>query len=594
MSAKLGHFELLEQIGKGTLTTVFRAYDPTLQSEIALKLLDEEIVRNNPQLAQNFINESQNAATIIHPNIARIYTVGEVEGNYYVAMELLTGRSLNDIVRENGPLSEVDALEIGVQTAKTLQAAYSKRLLHGNIKPQNIFISADGTVKLLDLGLIKSANTNALTSADSNSLGLAYFVSPERAAHKPENFRSDVYSLGATLYFAMSGRPPLVAGSLAELARKRLNENPPGLRKLNPRVSSKTEQLITKMMNKNAFQRCTEYGTLIQELNAVWTKASARIAQSGGKAAGFQAGAPAVGQFADIAKNKFVWITLACSVGALILGIVITFLLLHNKKPDTGAPPPVASATPLSSPVAATPQMTPVPAPSASPAMAVATPEQSTPAPALYPTPASAFSVPTLLVYNFSVHRTGGESGSAPRLISNQITGSIIKRGSGLTPKNGVPLPGTFSSLGSGDALTYGADLNEVIDEDQYYEFSVTPMPGKILSISSLEFYPFFQAANKSTYMPNARTTTRGAGITYSTDGVKFSKGIAASGNPSEGPTKFIVNLKGQTPLQTATTTVIFRIYLFGAGPLEYTGFGKIEGRAKPQNEDIILSGAVR
>ena len=122
MSVKLGHFELLDQIGKGGMAAVFRAYDPSLNRQVAIKLLDEELVQQDPQFVEDFIREAQSAATINHPNVVQIYFVGEENGNYYIAMELLEGRSLNEIIQEQGPQPEAEVLRIGVQVAEAFRA----------------------------------------------------------------------------------------------------------------------------------------------------------------------------------------------------------------------------------------------------------------------------------------------------------------------------------------------------------------------------------------------------------------------------------------------------------------------------------------
>ena len=588
MSAKLGPFELLDQIGRSATTVVFRAFDPSINGEIALKLLDEEVARQNPNYVQSFLNEAQNATAVSHPNLAQVYSVGEVEGNYYVAMELLSGRSLADIIRETGVLAEADALEIAIQVTDALREAYSKRMIHGDIKPQNIFITTDGTAKLLDLGLGRLANVNTLVAPDGVSWGSAFYVSPERASRKPDSFRNDVYSLGATLFHALTGRPPFEAKTLTELTQKRLGETAPGVRKLNPHVSSKTEQILAKALNKTASQRHLDYSSLIEELNAAWTKASGRSAKGHPQpAAGPGETASAAGGILGAASNnKLLWIAIGCGAATLILGIMVVVLLLRGNKagPAQGTPAamPIAVAT-------ATPFPTPTPRPTA-------TPVRSTPTPVAYSTPV--FVAPVLEAFNFATLATGGETSVLPRVASNKISGTTISRGGGLTPKTGFPMPGAFASLGSGVALSYGEDLAEAIDSDQYYEFSVIPASGATLSLNALEFYPFFEHASKpvssrsSGYSSSKGPKGRGAGITYSTDGVNFSKGIAATGRAAEAPSKFTVSLIGQTPLQSATTKITFRIYLFGSAPEEYTGIGRVQGLSKPQIDDIILTGS--
>ena len=269
MSIKLGHFELREQIGKGGMAAVFRAYDPSLNREVAIKLLDEDLAQQDPQYVENFIAEAKCAAGIApHPNIVQIYFVGEENGNYYIAMELLKGEPLDELIQKNGPMDEERVLRIGLEIASALKAAYAKEMIHGDIKPQNIFITSDGTAKLLDFGLAKMANIEVEVSSDGSVWGSAYYISPERIGRKAEDFRSDIYSLGATLFHTLMGTPPFDAETSGELAQKRLHSPAPLLRSLNPEISVKTEQVIARMLNKSAFLRYLDYDSMIADLYA--------------------------------------------------------------------------------------------------------------------------------------------------------------------------------------------------------------------------------------------------------------------------------------------------------------------------------------
>jgi len=210
MSTKLGHFELLEQIGKGRLATDYKAYDSSLNRIVAIRLLDADLAHQDPQFVESFIHEAQTAAAINHKNIVPIYFVGEENGNYYIVMELLEGHTLDQIIKEEGPQSEETVLKIGIQMGDALRAAYANQMIHGDIKPQNIFITKHGVAKLLDFGLAKMANIELAPERDGSVWGSPYYISPERIGHKAEDFRSDIYSLGATLFHALVGHPPLM------------------------------------------------------------------------------------------------------------------------------------------------------------------------------------------------------------------------------------------------------------------------------------------------------------------------------------------------------------------------------------------------
>jgi serine/threonine protein kinase len=582
MSAKLGPFELLEQIGKGGMAAVFRAYDPSRECEIALKLLDEEVSQQNSQFGESFMREAQIAASLNHPNIVEIYSVGEVDGVFFVAMELLKGRSLADILRDDGPLDQAAALGLGIQISSALHVAYVNRVTHGNIKPQNIFITTDGTAKLLDFGLAKMASLETFTDSESGVWGSAYYIAPESVGRNTEDMGgdidslgaaafharlaalcknamlSDIYSLGATLFHALAGRPPFDANSAEELTLKRSNEIAPSLRKINPRISAGTEQIVARMLSKNAFQRHQDYGTLIGELREPGSKSAGRHAPAARTAV---PGAAAGISMASL-KSKPLVLILAGAGALLILGVLIFFLIPHNKKAGS---PAVVGTTPA-------PNSTPVPVAAA------------TSAPTATPDPNATPAIPPSAVECFSfAANDSSENFIDPRFQSEQTNATGITRGKGL----GV-FPGTKGSLRSvASDNSYGANLDGAIAKKQYYEFRITPLPGWKLSLKKLEFYAYFQNAGAS-------SDPRGAGITYSTDGTNFSNGIVAAGKASANPsTKFTVDLGGQASLQNTDSTVTLRIYLFGNADREYSGIGRAPEDTKPQPvDDIILTGA--
>jgi serine/threonine protein kinase len=273
VSQKLGHFNLLEEVGKGGMGSVFRAFDPTLNREVAIKVLRDDLA-SDPKFVDDFLQEARAAASISHPHIVQIFFVGEEAGQYYIVMELMRGRSLREIIEKDGPLNEERGLDLGIEVAEGLRAAYKNQMIHGDIKPANIFITDDVGAKVLDFGLAKLANVDVTEGGEI--WGSPYYISPERVGQKAEDFRSDVYSLGATLFHTLSGRPPFEAASADELAAKRLNEKPPLLREINPNLTAKTEQVINKMLNKSIFIRYRDYDALLDDLREAKTEATAK------------------------------------------------------------------------------------------------------------------------------------------------------------------------------------------------------------------------------------------------------------------------------------------------------------------------------
>jgi len=271
---KLGQFNLLEEIGHGGMGVVFRAFDPILNREVALKILREELSQD-PKFLADFIREARAAAAISHPYIVQVHSVATEAGRSFIVMERLYGRTLGEIIEKDGSLNEERALDLAINITEALRAAYkNNQMIHGDIKPANIFLTDELGAKVLDFGLAKLANVE--TTSDQEIWGSPYYISPERVGRKAEDFRSDVYSLGATLFHALAGRPPFDADTPAELATKRLNEKPPLLRSINPKLTAKTEQVINKMLNKNILLRYMDYDAVLEDLREAKTEATAK------------------------------------------------------------------------------------------------------------------------------------------------------------------------------------------------------------------------------------------------------------------------------------------------------------------------------
>jgi serine/threonine protein kinase len=273
LSSKLGHFNLLEEIGHGGMGTVFRAFDPTLNREVAIKVLRENLA-HDPKFLNDFLEEARTAASISHPHIVQIYFVGEESAQYYIVMELLKGQTMREIVEKQGPMNEERALDLAIEVVEGLRAAYKNQMIHGDIKPANIFVTEEVGAKILDFGLAKLANVEV--APGEGIWGSPYYISPERVGQKAEDFRSDVYSLGATLFQMLTGHPPFEGDTPEELAEKRLNEKPPLLRDSDPNITRKTEEVVNKMLNKSILLRYRDYDALLQDLKDAKTEATAK------------------------------------------------------------------------------------------------------------------------------------------------------------------------------------------------------------------------------------------------------------------------------------------------------------------------------
>ncbi|HUJ10476.1 MAG TPA: serine/threonine-protein kinase [Verrucomicrobiae bacterium] len=260
-------FLLLSPIGSGSIGTVYKAIDLPLNRYVALKILPRKLSAN-PESVNNFSREAR-AAAVNHQNVAQVYTFGECDGQYFIAMELLEHGSLDDRITKLGKLPEADVLSIGTQVASALRAAWGRGLLHRDVKPGNILFNEREVPKLVDFGLARSLGKDTAGTSESfeHVWGTPYYIAPEKLRGQPEDFRSDIYSLGATLFHAAAGRPPFDAATTGEVITKHVTQ-PALLRTYAPTVHDRTMQVITCMLAKDPEDRYGSYDELIEELSA--------------------------------------------------------------------------------------------------------------------------------------------------------------------------------------------------------------------------------------------------------------------------------------------------------------------------------------
>lgn len=270
LSQQLGPFQLLEQIGRGGSSEVYLANDPQHQRQVVIKILREELARD-AGVVIDFIQEASTMAVLRHPNICEVYCAGEQDGWYYIAMERLLGRTLGQVIDHEGLLPEHRVLEIGTDISLALASALQLKKIHGDIKPANVFLTDSGQTKVLDFGLSRLTSIGQWTS--DGVLGSPHYMSPERVQHLTETFSSDIYSLGATLFHALTGQPPFEAETLEEVAMMRLSQPAPAARSLRPDLTKETDQLIGSLLKKNPVQRPHDYDQLIQLLQCAYDAA---------------------------------------------------------------------------------------------------------------------------------------------------------------------------------------------------------------------------------------------------------------------------------------------------------------------------------
>jgi hypothetical protein len=257
------NFVLLETLGIGGMGTVYKARDTLLDRLVALKLLRKDLgTEIDP--ASRLQQEARVAASVNHPNVIQVFSSGTDHGQFYLVMELVDHGSLDDFIEERKRLPEEQALEAGIQVAKGLSAAYAKGLIHRDVKPANILFADEHTAKIGDFGLAGAAAEKAETRGEI--WGTPYYVAPERLNNEPEDFRSDIYSLGATLFHAIAGKAPIEGETNSAAALRDLKNRPLDLRQVAPDVSAATARVLHRMIAPDPALRFASYEELVTEL----------------------------------------------------------------------------------------------------------------------------------------------------------------------------------------------------------------------------------------------------------------------------------------------------------------------------------------
>ena len=255
-------YEILEKIGTGGMSDVYKAKCHKLNRYVAIKVLKQEFSENT-NFVSKFRVEAQAAAGLMHPNIVNVYDVGEEDGIYYIVMELVEGITLKNYIEKKARLSVKEALSIAIQVSMGIEAAHNNHIIHRDIKPQNIMISKEGKVKIADFGIAKAATSNTITS---NVMGSVHYTSPEQARGGFSDERSDIYSLGCTMFEMLTGRVPFDGETTVAIAIKHIQEDMPSPREYVSEIPVCVEQIIFKCTQKSPDRRYQSMGELIVDL----------------------------------------------------------------------------------------------------------------------------------------------------------------------------------------------------------------------------------------------------------------------------------------------------------------------------------------
>ena len=264
VNVNIGNYVLSQRQGVGGMSLVFRAQDNTLGREVAIKILNESYSMDAKRIEQ-FEKEAQITAAISHPHVVRVYTVGQAYQRFYIAMELVPGDSLEQKMIDEGIMPEKDVLRWGREVCEGLSAANEAGLIHRDIKPGNILFDAEGHVKIVDFGL--ALVTQGGKAQAEEIWATPYYVPPETLDVLEEDFRSDIYALGASLFHALCGKPPFDTDSRSTIELKQIKMNLPPLKECAPDVSNATCSVIDKAMSFNPDDRYSSYKEFISDLH---------------------------------------------------------------------------------------------------------------------------------------------------------------------------------------------------------------------------------------------------------------------------------------------------------------------------------------
>jgi serine/threonine protein kinase len=283
MPMQLRQFELRAKVGSGGMAIVYRAWDTMLERFVAVKLTKKEIL-SEPNALENFASEARACAKLNHTNIIHIYTFDEWEGETYLVMELADQGSLDTRIEKFRMVDEYDVIRVGICIANALNTALKHDMLHCDIKPGNILFNADQEPKLVDFGLARK--TDAEMETTEFTRGTPYYVAPEKIKREPETFLSDMYSLGATLYHAVTGRVPFDAPTPEEEVQAHVYTplTPPNQVEGCQHISQATSDAIAQSLAKNPADRFRSYDEFVMALEAARTYLAVAQAQAQNKA----------------------------------------------------------------------------------------------------------------------------------------------------------------------------------------------------------------------------------------------------------------------------------------------------------------------
>ncbi len=257
-------YEIEKLIGEGGMANVYLATDTILDRKVAVKVLRGDL-SGDEKFVRRFQREALSASSLSHPNIVEIYDVGEDDGNFYIVMEYIEGKTLKQLIKKRGVLTLPETIDIMLQLLDALASAHDSYIIHRDIKPQNIMIKESGLVKITDFGIAMALNSVELTQTNS-VMGSVHYLPPEQASGKGSTIRSDIYSLGILMFEMLTGKMPFKGDSAVEIALKHMKEPLPSVRELNPVVPQSIENIILKASAKNPKNRYRDVRQMAEDI----------------------------------------------------------------------------------------------------------------------------------------------------------------------------------------------------------------------------------------------------------------------------------------------------------------------------------------
>ena len=295
-------YEILEKIGEGGMATVYKARCNILKRYVAVKVLREEYTTDE-EFIKRFNTEAQAAASLTHPNIVSIFDVGHDDHVYYIGLELVQGKTLKEIINEDGVLPWKWSINIAIQVASALETAHKNNIVHRDIKPHNIIITEDGIAKVTDFGIAKAVSNSTIT-AFGTTIGSVHYFSPEHARGGYTDAKSDIYSLGVVMYEMLTGRVPFDADTPVSIALKHMQEKPVEPIKLNPSIPLAINKIIMKAMEKEPSLRYQSATEMLKDLSMALKDPEGEFVKSNAEKLQYTQRVPVLGEEPQVEVEK--------------------------------------------------------------------------------------------------------------------------------------------------------------------------------------------------------------------------------------------------------------------------------------------------